>query len=1726
MDIFAFRDRLIGDYSSYIKSFIQIRDSKIAKHVEDSLTAGALWPEPLLQLNPSFESGGTIEDLIQRRVLHADCNGIFRIKQNRSDAGRPLRLHKHQTDAIQAASAGHNYVLTTGTASGKSLAYIVPIVDRVLKTGSGRGIQAIVVYPMNALANSQHGELEKFLCYGYPDGKPPVSFALYTGQESEQTRTEIIAQPPDILLTNYVMLELILTRPKESGIIRAAQGLQFLVLDELHTYRGRQGADVAFLVRRVRDRLSANQMQCVGTSATIAGSGTFAERQAEVASVASLLFGAEIKAEHVIGETLKRATPERDFNDPNFIAQLKGRLDDLTYTPPREYASFVRDPLSIWIESAFGVTKELDSGRLIRSLPKDISGSTGAANDLHQLTRVPAERCVSAIQEGLLAGYESEPNPETGFPVFAFRLHQFISRGDTVYSSVQTEGERYITLNGQQYVPGSRTHVLLPLVFCRECGQEYYCVHSTLSAATSQRSFIPRILNDQLDAEDTEAGFLYFSSTNQWPSDEQEVLSRVPIDWTEDIGGSIRLRSDRRNDLPEPVTVTPDGSLGGSGLGGHYLQAPFRFCLNCGVSYGFRQRNDFSKLASLGSEGRSTATTITSLSAVRNLRRSTDLKAEARKLLSFTDNRQDASLQAGHFNDFVEVGLLRSALYKAVELAGAAGLAYDELAQKVFDALNLPLQYYASDPNVRFQGLRDTQSAFREVLGYRVYRDLRRGWRITSPNLEQCGLLEIAYPSLDEVCEAEDVWKNSHPALVTADPGTRSKVASVLLDYMRRELAIKVNYLDSFHQERIKQQSSQKLIDPWALDENENMEHAGILLPRPRGRRELRENVFLSSRSGFGQYLRRSNTFPGLGQRLGLLDSQEIISQLFEALRVGGLVEIVQEAQEDGQSVPGYQVLASAMRWAVGDGTRAFHDPIRRSNEPEEGSRTNQFFVGFYRTAVTDLQGFEAREHTAQVEYQMRQEREQRFRDGSLPILYCSPTMELGVDIAQLNVVNMRNIPPTPANYAQRSGRAGRSGQPALVYSYCSTGSPHDQYFFRRPEGMVSGAVAPPRLDLANEDLVRAHVHAIWLAETGQSLGKSLKDILDLSGTEPTMELQESVRMSIESEASRQRARQRAERVLARIRDQLLASDWYSDRWLDEVLAQAARNFNQTCERWRSLYESALKQAKTQDRVIRDASRSPEDKKQAERLRREAESQLKLLTEVESLVQSDFYSYRYFASEGFLPGYNFPRLPISAYIPGRKTKQRDEFLSRPRFLAISEFGPRAFVYHEGSRYTINKVILPVSDEDLLTRRAKRCTSCGYIHPVTEGEGQDLCERCGVDLETPLQPLFRLQNVSTARRDKINSDEEERLRQGFEIITSIRFADHDGRPSYRTARVGANGIDHGKFAFGQSATIWRINLGWRRRKEKNRYGFVLDCERGYWAKNELISADDPEDIPQAARTARVIPYVEDTRNCLLFEPALGCNPATMMSLMAVLKRAVQALYQLEDNELAVEVLPSTDEPRQILFYEASEGGAGVLKRLVDDPAAFASVARTALEICHFDPVTGDDKRKAPGAREECEAACYDCLMNYFNQRFHLQLDRQLIRALLLNYARTIAHGSPVVAGRKEHLEQLMRLASSELERDWLRHLEERNHRLPSHAQQLIENCKTRPDFLFEEFQTAIYVDGPHHTFPERQARDTLQMEQMEDRGYTVIRFNYQEDWDKVISRYPNIFGRAS
>ncbi|HSV75358.1 MAG TPA: DEAD/DEAH box helicase, partial [Chthonomonadales bacterium] len=293
--MFALQQKLVDDFHDYIRSFLCIRDPMIVGFLERELSRGALWPQPLLQLNPEFCPGPLVDELVDQGRLDPKCGGIFRRGKGPDNPhGLPLRLHRHQERALGCAQAGRNYVVTTGTGSGKSLCYILPVVDAVLREGSGTGTRAIVVYPMNALANSQLGELDKYLRSG--QARPPVTYARYTGQEDQAEREAVLSDPPDILLTNFMMLELILTRPSERRLVDAAGRLRYLVLDELHTYRGRQGADVAMLVRRLRQHCAATRVQYIGTSATIASEGSAAARRRAVAEVASRLFGDSVSA--------------------------------------------------------------------------------------------------------------------------------------------------------------------------------------------------------------------------------------------------------------------------------------------------------------------------------------------------------------------------------------------------------------------------------------------------------------------------------------------------------------------------------------------------------------------------------------------------------------------------------------------------------------------------------------------------------------------------------------------------------------------------------------------------------------------------------------------------------------------------------------------------------------------------------------------------------------------------------------------------------------------------------------------------------------------------------------------------------------------------------------------------------------------------------------------------------------------------------------------------------------------------------------------------------------------------------------------------------------------------------------------------------------------------------------------------------------------------------------
>ena len=230
-----------------------------------------------------------------------------------------------------------------------------------------------------------------------------------------------------------------------------------------------------------------------------------------------------------------------NLSDPAFIARLRERVTG-GQPASEEYGKFITDPLSIWIENTFGIATEKDTGRLIRSKPRCITGENGAALELSELINVPVDRCRDAIQDGLLAGYRCR-HPETKFPAFAFRLHQFISRGGNVYASLDSDKDRYITVYGQQFVPGDRSRVpavprflpgMRPGVLLRPQQYEFRKSETRLCRPVNWRTSITM--------KKDEAGFLYRSEERPWPDDATELIGRLPIDWLEESSGEPEIK--------------------------------------------------------------------------------------------------------------------------------------------------------------------------------------------------------------------------------------------------------------------------------------------------------------------------------------------------------------------------------------------------------------------------------------------------------------------------------------------------------------------------------------------------------------------------------------------------------------------------------------------------------------------------------------------------------------------------------------------------------------------------------------------------------------------------------------------------------------------------------------------------------------------------------------------------------------------------------------------------------------------------------------------------------------------------------------------------------------------------------------------------------------------------------------------------------------------------------
>jgi len=1641
MDVFALDDHLLAQYTGFARSFTRIRAAEIQTKVAALYAGRRFWPEPLIQLNPHYEGGGSVQGLVGPKGLVADCARIFRDpRPAEDDPDKSLKLRRHQEQAIGLALDGKSFVVTTGTGSGKSLCFFIPIVDAVVRakrSGETARTRAVVIYPMNALANSQLEELKKFLVGQHHP--VPVTFARYTGQESDEERTRIRNNPPDILLTNFMMLELLMTRQSEldKAVIENLRGLKFIVLDELHTYRGRQGADVAMLMRRLRARVGDPDHPpiCIGTSATMASEGVEEDRNQIVAGVASRLFGTGISRDAIVTETLRRATdPNRSADEglkdlgPAVVRVARGSPYD-----GKSNVEISHDELAIWVETRLGL-KEVNR-KPLRASPKSLKD---AARILSDESKQPLDLCERALKNALLAFSLSEKN--RGYldgddePLFAFKLHQFISGAGRLYSTLDVAGSRTVTFEGQIFDPVHPEKRLYATHFCRRCGQEHHPV--TLMGDIGSSRFEKREIDDVPVNEDEEPdgvadrwGFLMPEPVDGEFTFEGKDEDYPDLWLEESVTGELRLKATYRKTRAELFAVLPDGSTGPGGRRAWFMPGRFKFCPACGEHHSDSTR-DINRLAALSAEGRSSATTIIIAAILRWMNDpDADIPAVTRKLLAFTDNRQDAALQAGHFNDFIFVTLLRGAILAALAEAGDEGLHEDEIGQAVQRALGFNSAKVARrpewlvEPDLKGANLLGAERTMREALTHRFWIDQRRGWRYTNPNLEQLGLIEARYLSIDDLA-GDDAEFEATPMLRTASRDERVSGLRALLDFMRKGLAVECDALDRLKIESLVGRMRSLIKAPWNVDE-ERFLAAPVFMPRPPTRREITqkdEELILrgSSTSTIGRTL-KAMTFAGK-RPTGKQITEIVEGLLYAANRYGLATQVTSPVGGDG-----WRLVPSSITFGLAKG----------NVEPE---RDNRFFQELYRSIsglLADggkaLFGFEGREHTAQVEGDLRELRESRFRFGLddqksliekaerlkelredsrfLPTLFCSPTMELGVDISSMNVVYLRNVPPTPANYAQRGGRAGRSGQAALIVTYCAAQSPHDQYFFQRPSAMVDGIVIPPSIDLANPDLIESHLHAEWLAASGTALSSSIAENLEMtvSGKPLLGHLWERVT----SEEARRAGEERASTVLS-----ALSRD-YSDTppaWFagpashaHSIVVAAPKRFTDAFNRWRDLLSSAERQVEDAGRTLKDYSISPPERRAAEARQGAGNIQINLLLRGAEGQGSDFYVYRYLATEGFLPGYNFPRLPLMAFVPGGQGGKGQRYIQRARFLAIAEFGPGSLVYHEGRAYRVDRALLKEAgggeDGNLPTFSTAICPRCGAGH---DGEPPEQCHVCRHPLSSAniTRDLYRIENVGTRQVERITANDEERRRQGYELQTTFSFHDASGIKS-RVLEDAVGEIVSADFA--PAALVRRINRGLRRRKDESKIGFLIDPKSGYWVSSNR-SEDEDEPSPTKLRQP-ITPVVEDHKNTLLLRfpskwlSEIGDNAVSVVAtIQHALARGVEAVYQLEEGEILVEPTPSRKERRALLFYEAAEGGAGALSRLAEEKSAFRTVARKALEIMHYDPASLEDAAVNGTAAlvnivdARCVAGCYRCLLSYFNQPDHELIDRRQELAL--------------------------------------------------------------------------------------------------------------------------------
>jgi ATP-dependent helicase YprA (DUF1998 family) len=1095
IDPIAVSANIAEDYRRYLSSLISPQDPKLAEGLRKAIAAAAtegLTKGPYLEVTPPYATGSTVRELIDQGVL---AERFARFASDAFPLDRPV--YTHQETAIRQIVDGRNAVVATGTGSGKTESFLIPILNHLQKEASTddltQGVRALLLYPMNALANDQLKRLRQMLA-----DTPEITFGRYTGETLEDagqaekkfkaqhpgerrlpnellSREEMRATPPHLLLTNYAMLEYLLLRPKDMDLFESESGTwKFLVVDEAHVYDGATGAEVAFLIRRLRERVKAvDSLQYIATSATV---GNDLDR---AAGFAKSLFGAPFSGDGDVVTATRLPWGAKEVWGRLSTADLANRFSDgdLIDAAGRRGSRATSLHEALAGEATLAQTVQLASEKP-RTL-KEVLDRIGPDSDL---TAADLRDLVS------LAARTADPN---GVPLLSAKYHLFVRATEGAFTCLSPSGP-HVGLARQERCSECAWSVF-EIAACQKCGGTYFA-GTVQSGEGGRLYFIPKTsVADSITwlSIDLSSGFADDGDLE----DEDDVV--LDDDAVADVHSeSVTLCGQCGLIDPAGASACTNPECGNTTMTRALrVNSPgpvVKKCLQCGAQ-GERTIRRFES----GNDASVSVLTTSLYQAMpaASIEGQGDRPGGGRKLLVFSDSRQ----QAAYFAPYLEQTYGRFAQRRL--LNAAVGLAFFEGIPAAASDIAVVARKQADD--AAFFAATDTPLGKQTATETWLQRELN---------------------GLDERISLEGVglvaWAMRPPTdLAFLAPlrsvGFTDDEAIDLLQELVRTLRTQ-GALSAQPHVNLKDEAFEPRLGPIYV--------RGDISDR---KRKVLSWVPTSSRNRRSDYLRK--VFEARGIELSRLD--EMLRGIWRMLerRDGPLSHWLAASpqgalgvvyQLDVSSVQGRALTEQSTLFKCSVCTRLAHRAVNGvcsayrcegrlivwalPPEKKDDSHYRALYRGLKPIPLT------AMEHTAQWSSDKAAIIQQDFIAGRTNVLSCSTTFELGVDVGDLQSVLLKNVPPTVSNYIQRAGRAGRRlDNAALVVTYAQRRS-HDLTSYANPAMIIAGAVRPPVVPIDNPRIAQRHLFSIAFAaffrEQFQWLGKTYPQVENFFGPDESGE--------------------------------------------------------------------------------------------------------------------------------------------------------------------------------------------------------------------------------------------------------------------------------------------------------------------------------------------------------------------------------------------------------------------------------------------------------------------------------------------------------------------------------------------------------------------------------------------------------------------------------------------